>query len=98
MRQFEVLYALKGEAFWLVEIKRLDLPSDAPKSARFAWLKIDGDRISRLTFQSMDDQGRTFAEGRLDLHGTDGCFEGVDLETGPLPSEILPLISDWILA
>lgn len=58
----------------LLEIKRLDLPSDAARSQRFRWLWCSPEQILSLDFVSMQsgtEQHRVFQQGvlRFDQHG-----------------------------
>ncbi|GAB7545077.1 hypothetical protein [Cupriavidus sp. 8B] len=75
---YEVLFAFTAAAGTVLEIKRLGLPADAPRSRKYQWLWVAADNTGNtgnsprqalpLQFVSMsqgDCQERVFAEGKL---------------------------------
>lgn len=65
---YEVLFLFSSAQGYLVEIKRLDLPADAPKSSIYQWLWLQGRSVATLRFVNMTTephQQRTFEEGQL---------------------------------
>ncbi|MDO8653098.1 MAG: hypothetical protein Q7R66_13015 [Undibacterium sp.] len=65
---YEVLFLFSAPRGYLVEIKRLDQPADAPKSRVFQWLWIDAATVTTLQFVDMTistRQYRTFKEAQL---------------------------------
>src|SRR5437762_4864880 len=69
---YEILFAFTGAAGTVVEIKRLGLPADAPRSRKYQWLWIaagsNPQQALPLQFVSMsqgDRHERVFAEGTL---------------------------------
>ena len=80
MPNFECLYFLENFYLYIIEIKRTDLPKDAPVEAVYKWLMIDKENltITPLSFNAMDAAGeieeRFFAEGYLKFNSTIGTF------------------------
>ncbi|KJK24343.1 hypothetical protein UB46_11205 [Burkholderiaceae bacterium 16] len=69
---YEILFAFTGHAGTVLEIKRLGLPADAPRSRKYQWLWVDAGnnpaQVLPLRFVSMNQgmrQERVFAEGTL---------------------------------
>ncbi len=65
---YEVLFLFSTPRGYLVEIKRLDQPADAPKSRVFQWLWINAATVTTLQFVDMTistRQYRTFKEAQL---------------------------------
>ena len=72
---FDVVYALSAPNGHLIEIRRRDLESEAPKSRTFQWLWIDAERVINLQFRSMRSdsrQERSFEEGEVWFDGQTG--------------------------
>ena len=80
MPTFQCLYLLANPHLGLIEVKRLDVPEDAPTADRFFWLRLDrqSSEISRLDFRSMDSaaevQERYFEQGFLKFNATTGTY------------------------
>jgi hypothetical protein len=80
MPNFECLYFLENFYLYIIEVKRTDLPHNAPASEKFKWLRIEKEQmeVSQLTFASMDSSGdieeRYFEEGYLKFNGEIGTF------------------------
>jgi hypothetical protein len=80
MPAFECLFFLENFYLFIIEIKRNDLPKDAPKDEMFKWLLIDKDTLetTHLNFNDMDSFGdieeRYFEEGFLKFNNTIGTF------------------------
>lgn len=69
---YEILFAFTGATGTVVEIKRLGLPADAPRSRKYQWLWVAAGNSPQpalpLRFVSMSQekcQERVFAEGTL---------------------------------
>lgn len=70
--QYEIKYLLREiEDIHIVEVKRLDLPQDAPREKRYHWLWIEKGVVSPLTYVYSyvrnHVQGRKFVEGTLEF-------------------------------
>ncbi len=70
MLYLKVLYSFQYEDVALIEVKRLDLPADAPVGDVYHWFFIGRDQIVvKLHFKSMKsiggDEFREFTEGSL---------------------------------
>ncbi len=72
--QFEIVHLLLAAQGYLAEIRRLDLPGDAPKGRRYQWLWIEDGTVSSLLFLSMDDTTgtRSFEDAHLRFDDRDG--------------------------
>lgn len=68
---YEILFAFTGKAGTVLEIKRLGLSADAPRSRKYQWLWVAGGDSQQpvpLRFVSMSQgirQERVFAQGTL---------------------------------
>lgn len=65
--QYEIVHLLRAAQGFLAEIRRLDLPVDAPKGRRYQWLWIEDSTVSSLLFRSMDESTgtRSFEDAHL---------------------------------
>lgn len=105
---FKVLFCFENDKQLIIEVKRTDIQSE-DKSLVYKWLRIqkqneDGDKISVLTFQSMESlnerQLRTFAEGLLTWNADEADFN--DEELAPVDAQLinqkyLMIISDFLI-
>lgn len=68
---YQYLFCFADESVCLAEVKRSDLPSDAPPGKVYHWLYWDRRRgaMTRLLFKSMGEEGgqqlRQFVQGSL---------------------------------
>jgi hypothetical protein len=79
--KFKILYAfqkLESETEYIIELKRLDLNSDAPLSQKFRWIIINASNIESLSFVSRDKidstEYRKFIEGEFNFDSENGEF------------------------
>ncbi|MBV6791649.1 hypothetical protein [Xanthomonas euvesicatoria] len=100
---YEVLYLFQSPQGYLVEIQRLDLPADAPKSRIYNWLWLTDRSVTNLRFLDMQTgatQVRDFKEGRLrfdDTHAELAWRNGevvalmpaTEIELGPLQQQLI---------
>lgn len=107
---FKVLFCFENETRLIVEIKRTDIQSE-DKSLIYKWIFIQNekqneneDRISVLTFQSMESSGerqiRTFAEGILIWNKDEAVFNNEKLapvDVQLINQKYLMLISDFLI-
>ncbi len=74
------LYFLENPTSYVIEIKRTDLPKDAPIKERAKWMMIDKKSltITSLDFLSLDSAGeieeRWFEQGYLKFNLTEGTY------------------------
>ena len=56
---FQCLFLLETTNFFILEIKRTDIPENSSPTDRFKWLRIkkDASIIASLHFRSMDSSG-----------------------------------------
>lgn len=83
---FKVLFCFEDESKVITEIKRTDIQSE-DKSLVYKWLLIqkqNGEHITPLTFQSMDqsegEQIRHFAEGTLTWNAAAVSFNNKEMD------------------
>lgn len=95
---YKPLFLLEADAFFLVEIERLDTASTDP-GERYHWLRFEKDRAApeRLDFVSMAAEGpeqhREFRQGTLRFNAHTGSYRAAGAEvavplriaTPPLP-------------
>lgn len=107
---FKVLFCFENESRLIIEIKRTDIQSE-DKSLIYKWIFIQNekqneneDRISVLTFQSMESSGerqiRTFAEGILIWNKDEAVFNNEKLapvDVQLINQKYLMLISDFLI-
>lgn len=72
--QYEIVHLLCAAQGYLAEIRRLDLPADAPNGRRYQWLWIEDGTVSSLLFLGMDEPtgARVFEDARLRFDGSGG--------------------------
>lgn len=71
--EFKYLYSYSNSSLALFEIKRLDKASGAPPSEVYAWLVIQNNEVTKLTFQAMkkdEVEYRKFSEAELNFDST----------------------------
>ena len=77
---FQCLFLLESTDFFILEIKRTDIPENSPPADRFKWLRIEKEKsvVASLNFRSMDSSGeieeRFFDEGFLKFDSSEGAF------------------------
>lgn len=109
----EILFAFTAAAGTVLEIKRLGLPADAPRSRKYQWLWIAAgngpQQALPLQFVSMrqgDCQERVFAEGTLRFGERDAAMT---LRTGQtlhllacaadaVPPDVAALVARFVAA
>lgn len=76
MTRFKFLYVFNSPALNLFEIKRLDQPEGTPPGQVYKWLALlrSEQRLVELTFKSMAQDQREFAEGSLKYNGSSASF------------------------
>ena len=79
--KFKILFSYVKcdcETEFIIELKRLDLSSDAPLDQKFRWIIVNESIIEPLTFVSMEKtdsiQYRKFVEGEFHFNSEDGEF------------------------
>jgi hypothetical protein len=100
--QFEIVHLLLAAQGYLAEIRRLDLPSDAPKGRRYHWLWIEDGTVSSLLFLSIDDTTgtRSFedAQLRFDAGGAELRWHGGRAITLTADAHrVLPAALRWLV-
>lgn len=96
---YKFLYAFTNQGAALVEIKRTDLTSDAPVGKVYHWLLIQGTRVTKLTFKSMERgevEKREFAEGKLEFTETQAIFNNLTFTKFEPPENLKSVISNFI--
>lgn len=95
--RFSSLFYLRGAMISLIEVRRRDLPPSVKDPGKlFYWLTVENhpsNKVERLSFVSMHENGREFAEGSLQFDKQRGTFKRkTDPETNTLenvaPTEI----------
>jgi hypothetical protein len=77
---YKCLYFFENHQIYVLEIRRMDLVSDADKSELYRWLLVDKDslEVTPLTFLSMDSsalsQERFFKQGYLSFDSDRAVF------------------------
>ncbi|MGO4154430.1 hypothetical protein [Cupriavidus sp. YAF13] len=109
----EILFAFTAGAGTVLEIKRLGLPADAPRSRKYQWLWIASGNGPRqalpLQFVSMsqgDCQERVFAEGTLRFGEQDAAMTLRDRQTlhlracaaDAVPPDVAALVARYLAA
>lgn len=75
--KYKCLYYFLSDLFSFVEIKRLDLGSDATPAQLYHWLLIDfsSGKIQKLQFKSMAEGKREFEQGSFLFDDKMGTFK-----------------------
>ncbi|AJG23192.1 hypothetical protein [Cupriavidus basilensis] len=110
---YQILFAFTAAAGAVLEIKRIGLPADAPRSRKYQWLWIAAgngpQKVLPLQFVSMsqeDCQVRVFAEGTLRFGERDAAMT---LSTGQMlhlracaadavPPDVAALVARYVAA
>ena len=103
---FNLLYAFKHAAFFVVELQRLDLPDDAPKGDVYQWLHVDMSTavVTPLGFRKMSANARVFDDTSLMFTADTACFtdavgkthDMTPIEGADVPATVRQLLSDFI--
>lgn len=103
---FNLLYAFKHAAFFVVELQRLDLPADAPKGDIYHWLHVDLSTavVTPLGFREMSANARVFDDTSLTFTADIACFtdaagkthDMTPIEGADVPATVRQLLSDFI--
>ena len=94
--KFDLLFFFSAPQGHLLEVKRLDLGADAPRSRACLWLWVEQSTVRTLQFLSRQDgarKQRTFEEGTLSFDGAeaDMCWsDGTRLSLSAAPDRALP--------
>lgn len=100
--QYEIVHLLCAAQGYVAEIRRLDLPVDAPKGRRYQWLWIEVGTVSSLLFRGMDETTgtRSFEDahlrfdkggGELRWHGGRAVTLTADVH------KVLPAALQWLV-
>lgn len=100
--QFEIIHLLCAASGYLAEIRRLDLPVDAPKGRRYQWLWIESGTVSSLLFLGMDETKgtRSFEDAHLRFDDREGELRWHGGRTVALTVDahkVLPAALQWRL-
>lgn len=98
---YNFLYAFTNEGAALVEIKRTDLPPGAPVGSVYHWLLIQGTRVTKLTFLSMERgevEKREFAEGKLEFTSNEAKFNNSVFRKFEPTENLKAVISNFIFS
>ena len=76
---FNLLFAFKHAAFYVVELQRLDLPADAQNLEIRHWLHVDLGTalVTPLGFREMSANARVFDDTSLTFTSDTACFTDV---------------------
>ncbi len=103
---FNLLFAFKHAAFYVVELQRLDLPADAPKGDIYHWLHVDLGTalVTPLGFREMSANARVFDDTSLTFTSDTACFTDVGataydmmpIAGADVPATVRQLVADFI--
>lgn len=105
--KFDLLFLFSAPQGYLLEVKRLGLGVDAPRSQTYLWLWVEQATVRTLQFLSRQDgarQQRTFEEGTLSFDNAQAemCWSGgirMSMMAAPertLPSSVSALIGQHL--
>lgn len=96
---YNFLYAFTNQGTALVEIKRTDLPAGAPVGSVYHWLLIQGTKVTKLTFKSMEKgevERREFAEGKLEFTPVQATFNNTTFTKFEPNENLKSVISNFL--
>lgn len=104
--KFDLLFLFSAPQGHLLEVKRLDLGADAPRSRAHLWLWVEEATVRTLQFLSREDgarKQRTFEEGTLsfddaeaEMCWTDGTRMSMTAADRALPSFVSALVDQHL--
>lgn len=77
----------------------MDLPEGSPVWKIYHWLLIEGDKVTKLTFKSMERgevEKREFAEGKLEFTSSKAVYNGSQFVKSDPTDPIKKLISAYL--